>query len=70
MSHWASERSASVRVVSAVTVMPCEPVTCSESVIDTVLMGMPARRSTSTTVRASTSSNPSAKKMNDVFIVL
>lgn len=70
MSHSEWSKSASLKRRSASTVIPWAPATLRSAPIDTVLISMPARRITSTTVRASISSNPSARKINERCIIL
>ena len=56
-----SSGSASARVVSAVIVMLWEEVTVLVSFTEMVVQGIPARKRRSETVRASISSQPSAR---------
>jgi len=65
MSNSCSARAASG--VSAASRMPCEPVTGLPA-SDATTTSMPARRSTSMIVTASSSSNPSASGTSTRFI--
>ena len=49
---------------SAVIVIPWAPVTFKDSVIETIVIGILTRRIRSTTVKASISSKPGAKKIH------
>ena len=61
---FALSKSASLNSLSAFMVTLCELVTSRESVMETMSIVSPARRTISTTVSISTSSYPGAKKIS------
>ena len=65
----ASAKSVSANMASVSMVMPWDVWIRVVSLIDTVLMSIPARRRRSTTVKPSMSSNPSARKMYAFLLI-
>ena len=65
----ASVKSVSANVMSVSMVMPWDVRIWVVSLMDTVLMSIPARRRRSTTVKPSMSSKPSARKMYAVLLI-
>ena len=65
----ASAKSVSANMASVSMVMPWDVWIRVVSLIDMVLMSIPARRRRSTTVKPSMSSNPSARKMYAFLLI-
>ena len=65
----ASAKLVSANMASVSMVMPWDVWIRVVSLIDTVLMSIPARRRRSTTVKPSMSSNPSARKMYAFLLI-